>query len=229
MNRYKNPGLPKFPALYWDQKTGKSLVEGKTKNWRSQVKSDRVMLALFLLGLVLLTPIAWDLAENRFPQFAILWVVGSVLVLTMVFVMSLVMNRTVFTPKQKITMTSEKIWIGRKSYPRENDGVPLSISFQIDPDPDAARRLATKKLGEKYRHMHNIARRVNMVIRASQSDTLFASMPQVGPGSVVLVAEVLGDEAASQFATVCTAAFTLTAVGPEAAPTMRGHDLDGPI
>ncbi len=230
MKRYKTPGLPTWPALYWDEKRGKAIVEGKTKSWRSRLKGDGVMGILLMLALVLLAPIAWNLAKYRVPQFAILWLGGAFLLFLLTMIFSPLMHRFVFTPKKRITMTSKKIWIGRKSYPREHLGVPLSFNFQIGPDPEAERRIAVKKMGDKYRHMHSIARRVNMVISTSQADALSSSTQQIGPGNLVQVAEVLGDEAASDFVLVCIAAFTLSAVDPKsttAAPL--GHDLDGPI
>ncbi len=232
LSRIKDPALPDYPQLRFDKKSSKAIVRGKLTNWKSYVAAGRGAAALLLLALGLMGLIAWDHFENQpsaerilYSFFAWLFMAGILSFAARVGLKPF-LAKYVHSHPRIVIFTPKKIRIGWKSYGREHEGKPLQIEFRVNGDPEAERRSYAPNLDGPTRHILGSARKVEMVIRGSQLDSMLSAGQVAGPGRVVTVAELFGNEKAEQFSAVCRAALVLTAVEPDAAKAGPGRDLD---
>ncbi len=232
LKRVRDPALPESPALYFDEKRGKAIVSGTRTNWRSYVSAGRGAAALLLFALGLAALAAWHVLSEQPPAERILKTFFAWLL--MAAPLSFAARKWlkpflawfIYSPKRTLKFTHKKVWHGWTRYDREHKGKPLHVEFRINGDPEAERRSYAPNLDGPTRHLLGTARRIEIVVRGSQLDSLLSDGKYVGPGRVATVAEVLGDEAAEQFSAVCRAALALTAVKPDTTTTTAGHDLD---
>ncbi len=232
MKRYKNPGLPNWPALFWDERRRKAIIRDKVGSWKSHARADAAWGIAFFAIVPLTGMIAFQSADRSIAGERLTAILGTWAVLLIVaavatryFVLP-IFNLYGFKSQQVIVFTPDRIRVSGRNHPRQHNGSPLSITCMIGSDAKVQKKLQLRHYGPKWTHRYQIARCINLVVRVAGGDAIFGGSQAVGPGRTIEMAKVLGDEKAEQFSAVCQAALELTAPAGEQRTSAIGVDLD---
>lgn len=235
MYQVNGPGLPQWPTLWYDAEQGVAVVTAKAVGWRSYLRglewSCRLNALVYFGGIA-----AWVALVFSKPPAAV--VEQGTAVFVVVVPLGLLFICLVLRPKLirwcgdlvQIAFTQEVVVHGGVKHPRQYGDLPVAISFRITGDPEANEKLELdqKLKDHKKRYKISTARRVQLVVQAGGMNPRSGAIYS-GPGTVFTVANLLGDEQAEQFSSVCMAAAQMTAggtSGPRPPEEAREFDPD---
>lgn len=212
MKRLRGPNWPDWPTASFNERRKRVRVTGTAPTWKSYLKAERdtaiATLTAFGVGCYALANTAagetpspdGNIAPAALLTGVVVWVVFARCVLYP----HLVNTHHAKTFRLELSPNDIRIH-GRRFKRRQKDGY-LAADFRIIEDDEAATRLNTKGIANtKNRHRATTSRKVQLILRGlSEPGPLSPAM--LGPGKVITLATVLGDEKAEALSVVCQAA-----------------------
>lgn len=232
MKRIYEPDLPTWPPLYVDDQENKAVVKARYTNWRSHAFGKYVECMLVLILIFMTGFAAWqeleqfETYERVMITFLIcLFLAGFEVIAIQKLITPLIVEYGL-SHTLKITSTSTSVRAGWKTYPRYHEEQPLTIAFRTIEDPEAIKHSYSSGTDDHMRYVYAASRRVEIVIQGSCNESLFRLSPRIGSGRTDPIIDILTDESAAHFATVCNEALTLTVQEPTTRTAQVGRDID---
>ena len=220
-----SPGLPTWPALWFDPVKKHAQVSARLVTWRSYewaIKAIRWSTILFGCWLSMrLWQRLPDLAGKWFP-----WGVGSLVIVIVLSILHPLIDLTLrnFLARQIFSRTStfwltphamafrSPLYSAEQIIPRFWNRLPVVLRFDITKDHYAQHAMAGLKAKQRHDGTHlEMAQVLRSIVRVASPNQAIANQNQLNVMRSVPLTEVLSIDA-ERLATVLTAAASLTSV-----------------